>query len=141
MANLMINFARKNEVLTDIKEELFKVMAEMKGEPFVKVKRMLVTVNNSIDSNMQSDELLKRFEEQFDLVHNHFMKKLSEKHPDLTLSERKMCAFLKMDLSSKEMAPLLNMSVRGVEALRYRLRKRIGLDREVNLLEYLNAID
>ncbi len=67
--------------------------------------------------------------------------KLSERHPDLTLSERKMCAFLKMDLSSKEMAPLLNISVRGVEAMRYRLRKRIGLEREINLLEYLNSIE
>ncbi len=141
MANLTINFVRKNEILTDIKENLFKVMEEMRGEPFVKVKRMLVNVNSRIDSNMQSDDLLKRFEEQFDLVHNNFMTKLSERHPDLTLSERKMCAFLKMDLSSKEMAPLLNISVRGVEAMRYRLRKRIGLEREINLLEYLNSIE
>ena len=141
MANLMINFVRKNEILADIKEELFKIMAEIKGDTDVKAKRMLVTLNNSIDSNMQSDDLLKRFEEQFDLVHNNFMKKLSEKHPDLTVNERKMCAFLKMNLSSKEIAPLLNLSVRGVETLRYRLRKKIGLEREENLLEYLTSID
>ena len=140
MANLMINFVRKNEILADIKEELFKIMAEIKGDTDVKAKRMLVTLNNSIDSNMQSDDLLKRFEEQFDLVHNNFMKKLSEKHPDLTVNERKMCAFLKMNLSSKEIAPLLNLSVRGVETLRYRLRKKIGLEREENLLEYLTSI-
>jgi DNA-binding CsgD family transcriptional regulator len=52
-----------------------------------------------------------------------------------------MCAFLKMNLSSKEIAPLLNLSVRGVETLRYRLRKKIGLEREENLLEYLTSID
>ena len=141
MANLMMNFVRKNEILMDIKSELYKIMAELKSDSDVRAKRMLVTLNNSIDTNMQSDDLLKRFEEQFDLVHNNFMAKLSEKHPDLSVNERKMCAFLKMNLSSKEIAPLLNLSVRGVETLRYRLRKKIGLEREENLLEYLNAID
>ena len=116
-------------------------MAELKSDSDVRAKRMLVTLNNSIDTNMQSDDLLKRFEEQFDLVHNNFMAKLSEKHPDLSINERKMCAFLKMNLSSKEIAPLLNLSVRGVETLRYRLRKKIYLEREENLLEYLNDID
>ena len=137
----MMNFVRKNEILMDIKSELYKIMAELKSDSDVRAKRMLVTLNNSIDTNMQSDDLLKRFEEQFDLVHNNFMAKLSEKHPDLSVNERKMCAFLKMNLSSKEIAPLLNLSVRGVETLRYRLRKKIGLEREENLLEYLNAID
>ena len=141
MANLMMNFSRKNEILMDIKEELYKVMGEMKGEDFVKPKRMIVSLNNQIDSNIQSDDMLKKFEEQFDLVHNNFISKLRTKHPDLTVSELKMCSYLKMDLSSKEIAPLLNMSVRGVETLRYRLRKKMDLNREDNLIEYLNNIN
>lgn len=140
MANLMINLSRKNEILMDIKNELYKVMGEMKGEAFAKSKRMIVSLNNQIDSNIQSDDLLKRFEEQFDLVHNNFISKLRAKHPDLNVSELKMCAYLKMNLTSKEIAPLLNLSVRGVETLRYRLRKKIGLEREDNLLEYLNSL-
>jgi len=139
MANLMINFTRKNEILRDIKQELFKISSELKGENAIKAKRMLLTLNNSIDSNIASDDALKRFEEQFNLVHNNFMKKVRDKHPDLNTSEIKMCAFVRMGLSSKEIAPLLNISVRGVETLRYRLRKKMEIDREASLTEYLNS--
>lgn len=139
MANLMINFTRKNEILIEIKQELSRIASEMKGESSVKTKRMLLTLNNSIDSNIASDDALKRFEEQFDLVHNNFMKKVREKHGDLTTSEIKMCAYVRMGLTSKEMAPLLNISVRGVETLRYRLRKKMNLDREASLTEYLGT--
>ena len=102
-------------------------------------KRELLLINNSIESSMEGDELLKRFEEQFDLVNNNFMQRLSQKHPDLSGSERLMCAYLKMNLSTKEMAPLLNISVRGVETMRYRIRKKFNLDREMNLIEYINS--
>lgn len=139
MANLMINFVRKNEILTEIKSDLFKVISAMKGEGSKEPKQMLVVVNNKIDSNIQSDELLKRFEEQFDLVHNNFMKRLQEKHPDLSLNERMMCAYLIMNLSTKEIAPLLNLSIRGVETIRYRIRKKFALEREDNLVEYLTT--
>ena len=73
MANLMINFVRKNEMLTEIKQELFKVMSTLKGEGTRQSKQMLMVVNSKIDSNIQSDEVLKRIEEQFDLIHNNFM--------------------------------------------------------------------
>ena len=138
MANLMINFVRKNEMLTEIKSELFKVISALKGEGGAKdARQMLLVVGSKIDSNIQSDDVLKRIEEQFDLVHNNFMKHLGEKHPDLSLNERMMCAYLKMNLSSKEIAPLLNISIRGVETIRYRLRKKFGLEREDSLTDYL----
>ena len=138
MANLMINFVRKNEMLTEIKSDLFKVVTALKGEGSKEYKKMLLLVSNKIDSNIQSDEVLKRIEEQFDLVHNNFMKRLGEKHPDLSFNERMMCAYLKMNLSSKEIAPLLGISVRGVETIRYRLRKKFELDREDGLIDYLS---
>lgn len=141
MANLLMNFVRKNEMLAEIKQDLLSVMNDVKGEESLRTRRLLMTVNNKIDTNMQSDELLKRFEEQFDLVHNNFMTKLSEKHPTLTINEKKMCAYVKMDLSSKEIAPLMNLSYRGVETLRYRLRKKLNISREENLAEYLHTID
>lgn len=136
----MMSFSRKNEILMNIKEELYKISTEIKGDSSVKARRMLIALNNSIDSNIASDDALKRFEEQFDLVHNNFIKKLKERHPDLTVGELKMCAYIKMNLASKEIAPLLNMSVRGVETLRYRLRKKIRLEREDSLTEYLHNV-
>ncbi len=137
MANLLINFSRKSEVLAEIKSEIFKVISSLKGDGTKEAKQMLMVVGNKIDSNMQSDEVLKRIEDQFDLVHNQFMKRLAERHPDLSLNERMMCAYLKMNLSTKEIAPLMSISVRGVETIRYRIRKKFGMERDDNLLEYL----
>lgn len=138
MTNLMINFLRKNEMLTEIKSEIFKVISLIKGDGGKEVKQQLLVINNKIDANIQSDEVLKRIEEEFDLLHNDFMKRLSAKHPSLSTNERMMCAYLIMNLSTKEMAPLLNISIRGVETIRYRLRKKFNLEREEGLTEYLN---
>ena len=139
MANLMINFVRKNEILTEIKSDLFKVMLAVKGNSVKDTRQMLLVVSNKIDSNIQTDDVLKRIEEQFDLVHNNFMKRLQERHPDLSLNERMMCAYIKMNLSSKEIAPLLNISIRGVETVRYRIRKKFLLEHDESLTDYLNA--
>jgi DNA-binding CsgD family transcriptional regulator len=140
MANLMINFVRKNEILTEIRTDLSKVMSTLRGDNTKESKQLLLLVRNKIESNIQGDEVLKRIEDQFDLVHNNFMKTLREKHPDLSSNERMMCAYLKMNLSTKEIAPLLNISVRGVETIRYRLRKKFNLEREESLTDYINRI-
>lgn len=138
--NLMINFVRKNEMLNEIKSEIARVASSLKTESLMDSKRQLFAINSKIDSNIESDEVLKRIEEQFDLVHNNFMQKLQERHPGLSTNERMLCAYLKMNLSTKEIAPLLNISQRGVETVRYRLRKKLGLERSDNLTEYLNSI-
>lgn len=137
MVNLMINFVRKNEMLTEIKTEIMKVAGTLKGESVRETKQQLILINGKIDANIQSDEVLKRIEDQFDLLHNNFMKRLHERHPGLSNNERMMCAYLKMNLSTKEIAPLLNISIRGVETMRYRLRKKLGLEREDSLTDYL----
>ncbi len=140
MVNLMINFVRKNEMLTEIKSEILKVASSLKGESGREGKQQLLVLNNKIEANIQSDEVLKRIEDQFDLIHNNFMKRLYTKHPDLSNNERMMCAYLKMNLSTKEIAPLLNISVRGVETIRYRLRKKFDLERDESLVDYLNDL-
>lgn len=137
MTNLMINVMRKNEMLTEIKSDIIKAASNLKGRGASESYNELLLINSKIDSNIRSDELLKRIEKQFDLLHNNFMTRLHEKHPNLSHSERMMCAYLIMNLSSKEIAPLLNISVRGVETIRYRLRKKMELEHEDNLVDYL----
>ena len=140
LANTAIHLARKNEVLTEIKDDLLKVAQDMKTEEpdMSSLRRKILILNNKIIENIFQDNSLKKFEEHFDLVHNKFMEHLTQKYPDLTSNERKMCAFIKMNLSSKEIAPLLSISTRGVETLRYRLRKKLGLKQEDNLTSFLN---
>ena len=64
-------------------------------------------------------------------------KNLMNHYPDLTPGDLKLCAYLKMNLSSKEIAVLLNISTRGVEIRRYRLRKKLNLEHDKNLVEFL----
>jgi len=79
-----------------------------------------------------------RVVEEFDLVHDDFIKKLRQRFLDLSNNEVLMCAYLKMNLSTKEIAPLLNISVRGVETMRYRIRKKFGLERDDSLTDFIN---
>jgi DNA-binding CsgD family transcriptional regulator len=74
-------------------------------------------------------------------VHSDFLIRLKEKYPQLNAHELKLCAYLRMNLTSKEIAQLINISVRGVEISRYRLRKKLEIPTEVNLFQFLFDLD
>ena len=82
-----------------------------------------------------------RLAKHFDKVHSDFLVKLKETHPTVTGNELKLSAYLRMNLSTKEIAQLMNISVRGVEISRYRLRKKLGLPSEVGLFDYLIKVE
>ena len=90
-----------------------------------------------IDENIASHDDWKTFETNFERAHEEFIKKLKAGHPKLTPHDLRLCAYLRMNLSSKEIAPLLGISVRGLENHRYRLRKKMGLDVDANLNEVM----
>ena len=69
-----------------------------------------------------------------------FFKKIKSLHPALTSNDLRLCAYLRLNLTSKEIAPLLNISVRSVEIKRYRLRKKMDLTHEQGLVEYILAV-
>ncbi|MFA9188334.1 histidine kinase [Flavobacterium sp. FBOR7N2.3] len=80
------------------------------------------------------------FESNLNQIHNEFIINLSKKFPNLTSKDIKLCVYLKMNLSSKEIAPMMNISFRGVELHRYRLRKKLNLSQEENLSKFLLTI-
>jgi len=138
LASSTMNLIRKNEILLEISQNLTKVSTEIAGhsEP-TSILKGIGKMQDEIKHNIEHDNNWKRFAENFDLVYENYLMRLSERYPSLTMSDKKLCAYLKMDLSSKDIAPLLNMSFRSVEMSRYRLRKKMELDREINLSEYL----
>ena len=91
----------------------------------------------SLSEDDHIDKEWENFARHFDTVHSDFVIKLKEKHPNISNNEMKLCAYLRMNLSSKEIAQLMNISVRGVEISRYRLRKKMGVTSDVNLFDYL----
>ncbi|MBP3229636.1 MAG: transcriptional regulator [Prevotella sp.] len=135
-----MNVVRKNEMLQEIKKTAVSLNNSLSEDNLPSIKRKVVRLIGQIDTNMQHDDDLKAFKGDFDAVHHDFLKTLSERYPQLTYKDKMLCAYLKMNMLSKEIAPLLNISVRGVEISRYRLRKKLGLDEKENLSEFLQRI-
>ncbi len=92
-----------------------------------------------MDSNISTEQDWQVFENNFNQVHEEFIKKLLMNYPNLTPSDVKLAAYLRMNLSTKEIAHLLNITNRSVELKRYRLRKKMNLETEVNLGEFMMA--
>ena len=90
-----------------------------------------------IDRNIEDEDSLRIFETNFDQVHENFLSRLREAYPQLTSKDLRLCAYLRLNLSSKEIAPLLNISIRGVEISRYRLRKKLDLDHREHLADFI----
>ncbi len=130
ISNAALSAVRKNEMLQKIRDEL----RAAKNDPAATEK-----IIRAIDQHIEGDHDWAVFEESFNAVHDDFFKRLMLQFPDLTPGDLRLCAYLKMNFSSKEIAPLLNISVRGVENKRYRLRKKMGLPEETNLTEFVMA--
>ncbi|MDR0422358.1 MAG: hypothetical protein LBH72_05025 [Proteiniphilum sp.] len=90
-----------------------------------------------IGKNLSEEDEWSLFQENFDLIHANFFRKLKERYPSLTPVDLKLCALLRLNYSSKEIADMLNISVRGVEAARYRLRKKLNLSETDNLVDFM----
>lgn len=137
----MLNVIRKNEMLEDVKKNALSISRAIDEEKQLgTVKQKVMRLISQIDSNIDHDADFQIFQSNFDLVHQDFFKLLDERFPDLSRNDKILCAYLNMNLSTKEIAPLLNISIRGVEVNRYRLRKKMNLDRDVNLSEYLHNL-
>lgn len=134
LADSTMSIIKKNEVLIEIKNELEKQKEDLGARYPARYLQRLTTL---IDKNISNDNDWEIFESLFDQAHENFFKRLKQSFPDLTQSDLKLCAYLKLNLSSKEIAPLLNISIRGVEIRRYRLRKRLALSSDENLVEYI----
>jgi ligand-binding sensor domain-containing protein/DNA-binding CsgD family transcriptional regulator len=123
----------KNELLAYIKEDLKKTSETNNS---LSVKSVIRTINK----NITEEDSWKVFKEAFDNADKDFLKKIKLAHPLLTPNDLRLCAYLRLNLSSKEIAPLLNISLRSVEIKRYRLRKKMDLHHEQGLVEYILSV-
>ena len=129
-----MHLVKKGELLTKLKSELSQVIKESNNPHAIdELKKMTRSLND--DDNM--DKEWENFTKHFDKVHSDFVVGLKEKHPTISGNELKLCAYLRMNLSTKEIAQLMNISLRGVEISRYRLRKKLQLTSETSLFDYL----
>jgi DNA-binding CsgD family transcriptional regulator len=129
-----MHLLQKNETLGKLRQELHRIKKDVTEK---NVRHELNQVISILSNDERLEDDWESFSVNFDLVHNDFLKRIKEKYPVLTPKDLKLCAYLKMNLSSKELAPLLNISVRGVEISRYRLRKKLDLPGDTNLNDFM----
>ncbi len=133
-----MHLMQKGELLTTIKAALQKATKEDQSTQQMKseIKRLI----RMLEQDSILDESWEQFISHFDQVHADFFKRLHSRFPKLTTYDQKMCAYLKMNLTTKEIATLLNISIRGVEGGRYRLRKKLSLPKQTNLVKFIQEL-
>lgn len=133
LAAKALQLARKNEFLQSLRGDVENMRHQITGEPADTARKLSRSIDLDIESENEWEQVLTSFRE----VHRDFMDQLQRKYPDLTKNELRLACLMKMNLSAKEQAALLNVSPDGIKKARYRLRKTLHLDSEVDIQEYL----
>jgi ligand-binding sensor domain-containing protein len=125
---------QKNKFLINLKAELHRIAAENNDlNSNSNIKKLI----RKIDHDINNENNWKILETHFSNVHEEFLTRLKTEYPHISPAELRLCACLRMNISTKDIAGLLNLSVRGIEASRYRLRKTLNLDRSENLTDFI----
>lgn len=133
LATSTMHLLNKNEFITGIKQSIGQIVKKTNDD----VRRELMQIAKEIENNISADADWEHFQFHFDRVHGDFTSRFKTAFPQLSPQEIRLSAYLRMNLSTKEIAQLLNISVRGVEISRYRLRKKLQLDRVQNLQDFI----
>ncbi len=137
LASSAMHLVKKGELMAKIKGELSKIIKSIENPQAISELKKLM---KSLSEDENIDREWDNFSKHFDKVQSDFLIALKEKHPNITANELKLSAYLRMNLSTKEISQLMNISVRGVEISRYRLRKKLELATETSLFDYLARI-
>jgi tetratricopeptide (TPR) repeat protein len=127
---------RKNELINSIAEKLMANSHNFKKENQNLISEIIKELENTQEDNVWSE-----FESRFHQVHNEFYDKLNEINPELSPNERRLCAFLRLNMSTKEISSITNQSLRSIEVARTRLRKKLKLtNTDLGLIEFLSTL-
>ncbi|CAN5550655.1 hypothetical protein BH10BAC6_BH10BAC6_00310 [soil metagenome] len=132
---LVLRDLKRSEFIQGLRRELHRLGEQTTGDIHVSLRRIVHT----IDSLEHNESSWNDFMTYFDQIHGGFLTKLSARHPDLTETELRVCAFLRLPMTSKDVASIMGCSTRSVEKHRERLRKKFGLTPTQRIHEYLNT--
>jgi len=135
LVDFAIAITRKQEFTNELLDKLDQISQGGESSP-----RDIKDLKNYIKFQLQVDSNLKVFQENIAKINHEFMAKLKERYPDLSPSEQQMCALLRLKLSTKEIATVKNISPASVKVMRHRLRKKMNLNSEINLSEFLDTL-
>lgn len=137
IANLLIATERKNRTIDNIKEYVEEAIEKARLMEDKSILVPLLNMSMQISENQTGDCIQERYEKEYNFYNNEFLRRLSTRYPILNMNERKVCMYIRMNRNTKEIATLLNLSVRGVETIRFHLRKKMRLKHQDNLSIFL----
>lgn len=135
LATHVMYLVNKNEFLASITEKLFAIRHMLLPENKVVVQEIIREMKSNIDNTVWSE-----FEVRFQNVHQNFYQKLGEKYPDLSPNETKLCAFLRLNMTTKDISAITFQSLKSIQVARARLRKKMGITRDDNLVTILQQL-
>lgn len=125
---------KRNESIQALIDELDK-QKDVLGDRYP--NKLYTRLKSMMEDTLDAQADWKLFESYFNMAHQNFLERLRSQYSDITPGDLRICCLLKMNMSTKEIASLLNISVRAVELRRYRLRKRLMLEGDTNLIDFL----
>jgi DNA-binding CsgD family transcriptional regulator len=134
LTNTTIHLIDRNDFISSIQKSLEEMISDTELQ---KVKPKLKRIVSEIEKNKEGNQDWNQFEILFNEVNDDFTKKIKVSYPKLTPLEARLCIYLRMNLSTKEIANLSHISPRAVEMSRYRLRKKLNINTEENLNDFL----
>jgi DNA-binding CsgD family transcriptional regulator len=137
LTNLALIIAQKNDFINDLKNLLKDLKTANEGQKEKVMEELWQRTNQQGDINKELD----KFKKEIENANQIFYKKLDSICPSLTLHEKELAGMLRINLSSKEIASLHNVSVKAVEMSRYRLRRKLQLESNDNLVDFLQKLD
>ncbi|KIO53678.1 triple tyrosine motif-containing protein [Flavobacterium hibernum] len=137
LVNNSLQVVKKNKILNGIIHKLKEIDVEALDDS---TKFQVSKLNKSIVKEVNTDKSWKDLEKHIKNVHFEFLKRLKEKYPTISPRELDLATYLLMNMSTKEIAEIMNISTGGVELARYRLRKKLGLNKKENLIGFLMSI-
>jgi tetratricopeptide (TPR) repeat protein len=135
LATHVMYLVNKNEFLSSVTEKLLAIRHLLLPENKVVVQEVIREMKSNIDNTVWGE-----FEVRFQNVHQDFYQKLGEKYPDLTPNETKLCAFLRLNMTTKDISAITFQSLKSIQVARARLRKRMGITRDENLVTILQQL-
>lgn len=137
LATSIMHLLNKNELILHISEKLLEIKQNLGEDSQAALQKVVL----DLQSNVQP-ELWKEFECRFQQVHEQFYKTLNERFPDLTPSERRLCAFLKLNMTTKEISAMTHQNAKSIDVARTRLRKKLNLTgTDQNLISFLATLE
>lgn len=140
LSAVMLGTIDRNDLILRTKRDLSQIQQDLRDGDTAAAQKRLAKMQSKLTEDSDSRVDWRRFEENFDAVNGSFLKKVQRRFPWISANEKRLCVYIVMNLMNKEIAPLMNISVRGVEMLRYRMRKKMELEREDDLQSLLRSI-